>query len=321
MRKIPLLTTLILFLCAPLWAQEGGTFYLKKDETVSDLLYNRLKLSPIYGKNRHLEKVLIYNKLNLGNAKSLPVGHPIIVPDFLMDESTQTPTVTLPTGNTRPVEIDQVPPSEDESPKTPEIKLPTLKNQHYFSVRGGMYAYSGKSNEGSSFSAGGPIGVIEYGYLFRGHEWTSSLNGSLFALCVDCTARNESVLSGTIGASVMRKVSERFSFGGGAEVARDFFIQEKNRVDKIAYGIIPKLFFGMEFMSNSYFGRVKVGQSLSANLDNDSRAEQAPFAGARLTRRITPRWDIGIDLTHERRKVEGFDQGLSTLFFVSEWKF
>lgn len=318
MRKIYLFITYNFFLCAPLCAQESGTFYLKKDETVSDLLYNRLKLSPIYGKNKHLEKVLIYNRLDLGNAKSLPIGHPIVVPDFLMPETTQMPLMTLPERKTRPDEIDQIVPSEDEAP---EIKLPPLKNQHYFSARGGIYAYSGKSNEGSSFSAGGPMGVIEYGYLFRGHQWTNALNGSLFALCVDCRAKDESVLSGSIGASLMRKVSERFSIGGGAEVARDFFVQEKNREDTVVYGIVPKLFLGLEIISDSYFGRLRAGQNLSTTLENDSSVGQAPFAKARFTRRITPNWDVGVDLAHERRKVAGYDQGLSTLYIVSEWKF
>lgn len=69
------------------------THYLKKDESVSELLYNRLKISPIY-RGGYLNKVLEYNQLNFEKSKTLPEGKEIKLPGSETFASETAPEVT-----------------------------------------------------------------------------------------------------------------------------------------------------------------------------------------------------------------------------------
>lgn len=57
----------------------AGEYYLNQGESLSELLYNRLEISPIY-RNGYLKEVLIYNNLDEESAKKLPPGTPIKLP-------------------------------------------------------------------------------------------------------------------------------------------------------------------------------------------------------------------------------------------------
>lgn len=57
----------------------GSEYFLRPGETVSNLLFNRLNIKPIYSKNGVLEQVLKSNGLTLEKAKKLPVGYPIFI--------------------------------------------------------------------------------------------------------------------------------------------------------------------------------------------------------------------------------------------------
>lgn len=77
-------------------------FDLREDENVSRLLYDRLKIEPIY-KNGLLKEILDYNQLSIESAKKLPVGTPIKIPahieiptQSIAIEPETTPVVTSP---------------------------------------------------------------------------------------------------------------------------------------------------------------------------------------------------------------------------------
>jgi hypothetical protein len=59
-------------------------YTLNKNETVSELLYNRLKISPIY-RNGYLQKVLDFNHLSPKASKSLPIGTKIQLPPAIKE--------------------------------------------------------------------------------------------------------------------------------------------------------------------------------------------------------------------------------------------
>jgi hypothetical protein len=61
-------------------------YTLNKNETVSELLYNRLKISPIY-RGGYLKKVLGFNHLTLNDSKSLPVGKKIRLPRAIAEKA------------------------------------------------------------------------------------------------------------------------------------------------------------------------------------------------------------------------------------------
>ena len=77
-------------------------FDLRENENVSRLLYDRLKIEPIY-KNGLLKEILDYNQLSIESAKKLPVGTPIKIPahieiptQSIAIEPETTPVVTSP---------------------------------------------------------------------------------------------------------------------------------------------------------------------------------------------------------------------------------
>lgn len=71
----------------------ANVYFLEKNETVSELLYNRLKISPIY-RGGYLKKVLDYNKLDLETSKTLPKGTAITLP--VDDQPSQIAEATEP---------------------------------------------------------------------------------------------------------------------------------------------------------------------------------------------------------------------------------
>lgn len=71
---------------------QSKTYVLKKNETISELLYKRLKITPIY--NGFLKKVLIFNQMDEESAKKLRPGQIVILPDDVSVTENKSPEVT-----------------------------------------------------------------------------------------------------------------------------------------------------------------------------------------------------------------------------------
>ncbi len=66
-------------------AHAQNSFRLNANETISDALYYRLKISPIYGNNGYLKRVLDLNNLDERSAHSLRPGREIQLPNDVID--------------------------------------------------------------------------------------------------------------------------------------------------------------------------------------------------------------------------------------------
>lgn len=99
------------------WSQ---VYYLKANETVSELLYNRLKVTPIY-RNGYLDKVLKHNNLSRETSKALPQRTEIRLPPPEIVEEVQ-----------KPKEVEKIP--EPEVFKAESPSLPILKSYYVEAV-------------------------------------------------------------------------------------------------------------------------------------------------------------------------------------------
>lgn len=121
-KKIALATLMV---TSSVWSQ---VYYLKANETVSELLYNRLKVSPIY-RNGYLEKVLKYNNISREGSTALPQGTEIRLPHSEVVEEVQ-----------KPKEEEKNP--EPEDLKTESQFLPILKS-YYVEVAATLENFNG----------------------------------------------------------------------------------------------------------------------------------------------------------------------------------
>lgn len=94
------------------------TYKLNKHETVSELLKVRLKISPIY-QNRYLAEVLNFNNLTFEQARRLPIGAEIKLPESVIAQIPPSEVAPEPEV-TAPIEAATV---EDEAPSNTPSRI------------------------------------------------------------------------------------------------------------------------------------------------------------------------------------------------------
>ncbi len=78
----------MLILCCPLLARAESSYILEEKETVSELLYNRLNIKPIY--RGFLKEVLEFNQLSEQSARKLRPGKVIRLPQTIEEKVIHT---------------------------------------------------------------------------------------------------------------------------------------------------------------------------------------------------------------------------------------
>ena len=108
---------LFLFIPVLALADTSGVYSLEKGQTISGLLHDQLGISPIYGKGKALSEVLRFNSLSFKQARALPAGHVIKVPDHMIKK--EVPDPVEPASQ-------KVPDEEPKAALPPEEELPEV---------------------------------------------------------------------------------------------------------------------------------------------------------------------------------------------------
>lgn len=154
------------------------SYYLNKNETVSQLLYDRLKISPIY-RSGALKKILKYNNLSEASSKNLSPGTEIKIPaEFLVEQ---------PKEVSEPVEVAKEPLPETKVEEAPEEHFEIdFKKWVALGVKPTLINGSGK-NDNTSFALYIVKPDLETGVSFTHsrHFLKASINGGYIYLAKD----------------------------------------------------------------------------------------------------------------------------------------
>lgn len=243
---------------------EADTYFLNEKETVSDLLYNRLKISPIY-RSGYLKKTLDYNNLDFQRAQKLKIGTEIKLPSGL-------PAGTLAIEpETKSEAVPVVEPSVET--EVEEVSTPNRTTFKQKWIAGFVFEYlKGKSSD-SSFSIQVTRPTLSY-YLektFNDHSFEMQLTGSYFYLFADenRVGPNSNPL-GEAALGYSYSFRPNFSAGLKGQYENEFYLQAKGG-DKYqilfpwVYSVGPMVKFGsQQDWTLSYL--VLPGQSIRSGL-------------------------------------------------------
>ena len=148
------------------------TYYLQKNETVSELLYNRLKITPIY-KGGYLNRVLQHNNLTLEQTKSLPEGTAINLPDVASESDIIASPAVDSTPAEEPVEV-----TESEPVAEPEAASQPAKHSFYVGAGAAVEQMKGDIDP-ASFSSTYFYPQAKIGFFRESEHLLHQVEGSL----------------------------------------------------------------------------------------------------------------------------------------------
>lgn len=249
--KKHLISTAILVTMMPL--AFSASYYLNSNETVSELLSDRLKIKPIY-ENGYLDKVLKHNNLTRAQAKRLPVGFEIRLPD-----ENQTPEVSeVSPEMAQPVAVEETPAEVVEAAPepTPEPEPEPTAEVHVNQRIGLSFFLDQQKGEGENNDTTSSItmGRPDLSYEIRGnrtqHEFWARLGASYLKLASD--DKRESGDSFFLGDSALQysyDIGSFLSLGLRGKYGQDTYLSESGEENyKInnpwIYGVGPVMKLG-----------------------------------------------------------------------------
>lgn len=273
------------------------TFVLKNNQTISHLLYYDLKISPIYGKNGFLEKVLRFNDISKKDSKGLPEGYLIKVPEeFLTD---------MPSKELSKDEVINSPPKHVD---LPQISSSSKK----WKLSTGLISTSGKSKDEGQFSAFGPLVGGELIVLNKFRNWETSYEFNVESSCLDCEYFIPSLLTVRGSTLAQKKFNESMQGGVGISLARNFYVVGKGREYKIIYGHIPYIILPISRSFQSFDLSARGGFNLPSKV-NKRRLNSSPILMMKIHTPFRNDWELAIDFVYEERNLESFKQNYSEL--------
>lgn len=294
-------------------AQAFREFTLKKGVTVSELLVEDLNLTGIYGRGRILEKVLSFNNLNQLEARSLPVGTKIKIPETIIKgDILVEPQPAISEVAEAP---EQLIPGPESVPKP--VSRPTQEESFVSTLSAdaeiGWYSYTGKSPEEGSFSASGNYIALNLGNSWKRTRWMYEAQGRAALFCLVCGSANIIIPTFELDGSALWFLKKNLAIGPGAGLARYFYIFGDEGNDERIHRVVPRLFLQLFWQPmDKYLVEAKAGTTWATKVD-EVEVETLPFLEIGFFRQLNPSWTLGGAYRYESRKVENFEQTFNQL--------
>ncbi len=275
---------------------------LNEGETISDLLYTKLGLSPIYPPGRLLKDVLNFNKLDKTKAKSLKTGFEVKVPKRLL-KITPEPEINPP-----PPQVEKLPPeiSSEEITKPPMI----FSHGKTLAVEMGALAYSGNSQAQGKFN--GVASFLGGNFVHRAisNLWHVRSLVKIDQTYIKSPNLNITATSYMLSLAAMSRANEKFDLGLGVGFKRDFFIIiNDNRKEKIQYAYLPTFFLAGQYaFSPLVVLSGDFGMNLPAQSDENLKISAKPYASFELSKNFNEEYFATINSLIESRKIDDSEQ-------------
>lgn len=276
--------------------------HLNKGETISDLLYTKLGLSPIYAPSRLLKDVLIFNKLDKAKAKSLKTGYEVKIPKRLL-KATPEPEINPATPQVEKLPTEIFP---------EEITMPQMIFSHgkTLAVELGALTYSGNSQAQGKFN--GVASFLGGNFVYRGisNQWHVRSLAKIDQTYIKSPNLNITATSYMLSLAAMRRANEKFDLGPGVGFKRDFFIIiDDNRKEKIQYAYLPTFFLAGQYaFSPLVVLRGDIGMNLPAQSDENLKISAKPYASFELSKNFNEEYFATINSLLGSRKIDDSEQ-------------
>lgn len=262
--------------------QEYDIVPLPIHRSISTLLFERGQ-GPLYGPNGLLNEVLELNGLTEKTARRLRPNHPLKLPKL------------------RGVETLETPPEGDEIEKKDASSTWSKELQAHV----GYYVYRSNSENGSTFSAFGPLAEVSFRLHHSAGPWVLSLAPNIQAFHV---SKVEDTFQYNAGISLSAKYGlSSWRFGGGATYSSLFYILAGEATPATKRFEVPGLFLSAEKKWQTASLEAIVGANLPAS-DSDLRIKTSPIARILATRDLKKDLRLTGNLSMESRTIEDDDQ-------------
>lgn len=269
-------------------ASSGEVFYLRPDQSISELLKVELKIKDIYGPEKKLRTVLRVNRLTFQKARHLPIGHPVMIPHELLPPGNETPTLTILPEGPKPLEE-----------MKPERERPAYQvtYTHSLSVSLGGFYYEGKGEAENFFGSGVLLGGESKNDVhYESFDLGLSLLGAMTN--VKTPHWNQLVPLFEIRPEIIAKnvLLKPRVFGG---IRRNFYLYfPQGKDEKLDYAVIPYGGFGVEKSFELMTLSFSSGLSLGAQTSQNETVKTAPFFELGLQKQ-----DYFLKTRLEKRKI------------------
>jgi hypothetical protein len=286
-------------------ANEPYTIYqMEQGETVSNVLMDKLRISPIYGRGKTLDYVLKSNGLTRRSSKSLPIGFELKIPSSLLPLK----------------EISRPPSPFEESKATPvpQETEPPLKLNHHFlaSLLGGAFYYEGSSDSSEKFSGSGLLIGGKVSHLASSDNWLleTAFKAKLHHFKSEDT--NKLIPTFDFEFSPRRTMNELFKIGPGVGLKRDFyFTRDLADTGSVDYAFVPNVFVSTQYAAADLQLTFNAGMNLPAKTEDNLQLETRPFLSLGLTKFLKTGFSYGIDANYESREIDELKQRFISIDF------
>lgn len=299
-RNITLLSVLI----SPVVLAEVYT--LNKNETVSGLLYDRLKISPIY-KGGYLKKVLEYNNLSLGATNSLPVGTEIRLPPEIETTIVESTPEYLP----------------KEVPAEPEVAS-SAKKLFYIGARPTVEILKGVI-EPSEFSSVFFYPQAHVGFIYESANYLQVLEGSIAYVTFkrdEFLEGNNNLLNGGLFYQILQKHSPfYYGFKINAENSTLVITSENQANYSIKNPLIFSLGPSFQWQSSKYINELNVLYAPTQKVDGNNDLKSSLGLQASGHRAMGKDAQIGVVGGYSHNQVEHTVIHKASLGISVRWHF
>ncbi len=275
----------------------GEVYTLNKNETVSNLLYDRLKISPIY-KGGYLRKVLEFNNLNYDTSKTLAVGTRIRLPSTIEQR-------------TEPIIVKENPEqltvySPEELPATPEIVEPGKKS-FYVSATPTVEMLKGNI-EPSEFSSTFFYPKVHTGLIYDGANNRQILEGSIAYVTFKKDQYQQGANSLVNGCLFYQFLKKQNAFYYGLKLNAEKTTLVVTTEDQTKYSIKNPLIFSfgpsLQWQGSKYLSEVNVLFASTQKVDSNNNLKSSLGLQASSYRALKQNTQIGLTGGYSHNKVE-----------------
>lgn len=276
------------------------TYHLQNNETVSQLLYDRLNISPIY-RGGLLKKVLEYNNLDEEAARSLSVGYEIKVPEGVLTSEIAPEAVTQ-----TPTENPKLAPEPEVTPDLKEASNPSTYT-FYAAAKPTIEMMQGKI-EPSSFDATLFYPAIDLGLIYESDLYRQIVEGSINYLTIEkdqYQTGGQNFINAGLSYQFLKKIQ---SFALGVRV------QGKNNPlvvtaeDNATYSLKnPFMFFlgpSLQWQKNDYLTEVNLMYAPSQKVNSHNELKNSLGIEASVYKNLNKRSQLGLFGNFSQNNIE-----------------